>query len=82
MTIRRVIGALVGWKWEPTESGVIVRLQVAESRDAYAERRFDMVDIALNERQLRSLARDLTRAAEQRGIALRPPGKLRRFWRF
>jgi len=63
-------GALAGWKRDKTDHGMILTLQVARSSDDYQQRRFDVARMALNDRQLRSLARDLARAARERGIDL------------
>jgi hypothetical protein len=68
--VRNLNGALVGWKRGPTDHGIILTLQVASDASDFTNRDFAQVDLALNERQLRSLARDLSRAAEERGIAL------------
>jgi hypothetical protein len=72
------IGALVGWKWEPSEHGIILTLQCAQDADAFSARAFDGTTVVLNDRQLRSLTRDLMRASEERGIKLHAkPGRFR-----
>lgn len=77
-----VRGALVGWKREPAEHGIRLTLQVANSVGEYQEQRYKLVELALNDRQLRSLARDLTRAAGGRGMTLfHPRGALARLLR-
>jgi hypothetical protein len=63
-------GALAGWKHRETPSGLVLTLQIAADAEAFRERRFEVVQMALNERQLRSLARDLARATMRRGIDL------------
>lgn len=67
---QRVVGALGGWKRRPAAHGVLLTLQVAPSAEAFRTSAFDLVELALNDRQLRSLARDLTRAAGERGLKL------------
>jgi hypothetical protein len=61
-------GALVGWKRLSADQSCLLTLQVANSAKAYREREFDLVELALNQRQLRSLARDLCRAAGEQGV--------------
>jgi hypothetical protein len=63
-------GVLIGWKRQPTLHGIVLTMQVAESAEQFTERSWSQINIALNERQLRSLARDLERAATERGIEL------------
>jgi hypothetical protein len=70
--VKRLIGALVGWKRAPSSNGIVLTLQVAEAASDFRDKDFAHVNLALNERQLRSLARDLTRAAEDRGIDIFP----------
>ncbi|MBO9603697.1 MAG: hypothetical protein J7496_14435 [Novosphingobium sp.] len=66
-------GALAGWRRTPSGHGIVLTLQVAESVAAFERKEFDRVELALNDRQLRSLARDLERAARSRGMDLRAP---------
>ena len=63
-----VTGALAGWRRTRARHGIVLSLQVATSADDRVQERLGRVDLALNERQLRSLARDLVRAAEERDI--------------
>lgn len=63
-------GALAGWRRRQMESGVVLRLQISTTVDDYRNKSFQHCNVALNDRQLRSLARDLARAAEERGIQL------------
>ncbi|WEK46183.1 MAG: hypothetical protein P0Y56_14360 [Candidatus Andeanibacterium colombiense] len=65
-------GALAGWKRTTSGHGILLTLQVAKSVAAFNAKEFDSVELALNDRQLRSLARDLERAARSRGLDLRP----------
>jgi hypothetical protein len=65
-----VRGALVGWRQSQSEHGAVLRLQVARSAADVRDRSWDKVEIALNERQLRSFARDLVRAAHERDLRL------------
>lgn len=59
---------LVGWKRDVTEHGIVLTMQVARTADDARLRRNDKVAIVLNERQLRSFARDLVRASASRGL--------------
>jgi hypothetical protein len=70
-------GALVGWERNPAAYGIILRMQILTTRDDEGFSNFVEVQVALNDRQLRSLARDLRRAADERGLQLRPA---RRWW--
>lgn len=63
-------GALAGWRREPSESGVVLRIKLVNSLEAYHSQKFERVDISLNDRQLRSFARDLSRALSERGLEL------------
>lgn len=65
-----IIGALAGWKRSKSENGTVITLQVARNSSAFDEKSFDVVAIALNDRQLRSFVRDLQRAAVDRQIEL------------
>ncbi len=67
-----MIGALAGWRRHETPHGIVLNLQIAASAEKIAARDFMPVTVVLNDRQLRSLARDLTRAAASRGIDLWP----------
>ena len=77
----QVRGALVGWQRTDSAHGAVLRLQVARSSAEYRQRDWETVEVALNERQLRSLARDLARATRDRNIPLFAPtglwGRLR-----
>jgi len=66
---------LVGWKRTETEHGCVLTLQLARTGSDFAEQKHLRTTFVMNERQLRSFARDLTRAANERGIELfsRPP---------
>lgn len=70
MSERKILGALAGWKRNKSENGTVITLQVARSSSAFSEKSFDLVTIALNDRQLRSFTRDLQRAAADRKIEL------------
>jgi hypothetical protein len=61
---------LVGWRRTPARSGIVLSLQLVRSVADFREHRFERLAIALNDRQLRSLARDLQRAAAARGLDL------------
>ena len=75
-------GALAGWKWQAGDHGVVVRLQLVSSPAAYDRHEFDIVQVSLNDRQLRSFARDIQRAAEARGLELWAKRPLWRRWLF
>lgn len=75
----KIIGALAGWKRDKSENGTVITLQVAQNSSAFSEKSFDLVAIALNDRQLRSFTRDLQRAAADRKIKLH--GAPKRFTR-
>jgi hypothetical protein len=64
-------GALIGWERRTSSHGVTVTMQIVENAKQYQDRRYHRVTMALNDRQLRSLARDLARAALSRGLDLR-----------
>lgn len=64
------LGALAGWTWTETPGGVTLKLQMAGSVEDFRERRFQHVILSLNDRQLRSIIRDLSRAAAVRGLPL------------
>ena len=63
-------GALVGWKRTNSLNGIVLTVQLARTQTALAEQNLDNISLAMNDRQLRSLARDLQRAARDRGIDL------------
>ena len=67
-----LIGAVAGWRRRSTDNGIVLTVQTATSPDQFDRREFDEVSLVLNERQLRSLARDLGRAATERGLELWP----------
>jgi hypothetical protein len=72
--------AVVGWKREERRHGIVLTLQLVGDRDSYHDRRLDRVPLVLNDRQLRSLARDLARASEERGMELFARKRWWRFW--
>lgn len=71
MNGQRLVGALVGWKRRRSANGIILTIQLATSEAAAQNRDYDQISFALNDRQIRSLARDLQRVAKERGIQLR-----------
>jgi len=76
-----VTGALIGWERRGARHGVILTLQIVENAAQYQDHRYHRVTMALNDRQLRSMARDLARAARSRGLDLRAKAPLRtRLW--
>jgi hypothetical protein len=64
------VKALVGWKRASVMQGTMVTMQLVTSREALHERNFEITRIVVDDRQLASLVRDLSRAARLRGIAL------------
>ena len=70
-----VTGALIGWERKGSRHGIILTMQIVENAAQYQDHRYHRVAVALNDRQLRSMARDLARAARSRGLDLRakPP---------
>lgn len=79
MSGQHLVGALIGWKRQPSEHGMIISFQLLAPEASVEKRESDRVSLALNDRQLRSLARDLQRAADERGIKLWASSKWRRF---
>lgn len=71
-------GALAGWRRNRTPGGTVLTLQVANSAEAFRAGSYTKLHLALNDRQLRSLARELYRATDEKGIALFAP---RKWWR-
>ena len=69
MERQRLVGALLGWKRNPSENGTVITLQVL-AVDSPEDRKPIDVSVALNDRQIRSFARDMQRAANARGITL------------
>ncbi|MBB3693260.1 hypothetical protein [Sphingomonas sp. BK580] len=59
---------LVGWKRDRTRHGFVVTLQLAHSAEAVRRQDYERVSLVVNERQLRSLTRDLVRALDDRGL--------------
>jgi hypothetical protein len=59
---------LGGWKRSNSGHGVVIKLQLAQNATALAHRMFDTVHVELNDDQLCSLARELKRAARERGF--------------
>lgn len=64
-------GALIGWERQRSRHGMILTVQLVENAAQYQDHQYHRVTMALNDRQLRSLARDLARAAQARGLDLR-----------
>jgi hypothetical protein len=76
-----VTGALIGWARRNSRHGIVLTLQVVENAAQFQDHRYHQVIMALNDRQLRSMARDLARAARSRGLDLRARPPLRtRLW--
>jgi hypothetical protein len=66
----RLSGALIGWERRGSQHGCVVTLQLVENAAQHHDHQYHRVSMALNDRQLRSLARDLARAAQSRGLDL------------
>jgi hypothetical protein len=74
-------GALIGWERRGSRHGMIMTLQIVENAAQFQDHQYHRVSLAMNDRQLRSLARDLARAARSRGLDLRAKAPLhRRLW--
>jgi hypothetical protein len=63
-------GGLVGWHRIDTQNGCILVLQLAQRREEFYNGNAQQISFALNDRQLRSLTRDLHRAADKRNLKL------------
>jgi beta-xylosidase len=59
---------LVGWKRDRTPHGYVVTLQLAGSAEDVRRQDYERVSLVVNDRQLRSLTRDLVRALDDRGL--------------
>ena len=59
---------LVGWKRDRTRHGFVVTLQLARSAEDVRRQDYERVSLVVNDRQLRSLTRDLVRALDDRGL--------------
>ena len=70
----KAVGLLAGWKRRETEHCVVLTLQLIESELAPGKPELGRVMLAVSDGQLCSLARDLTRAAEKRGLEVQPKG--------
>jgi len=74
-----ISGALIEWERRGADHGVIMTLHIAESG---MRGNLHRVSMALNNRQLRALTRDLTRASRARGLTIEAPTPLgTRLWR-
>ncbi len=78
--MQQLTGIVAGWRRKPSEHGILLTLQVAQSEEDWKQQRFTRLNLALNDRQLRSLARDLVRAAEERNLEVFAPRPWWRFW--
>jgi len=61
---------VIGWKREQTEHGSVLTFQLAETAIDARTGHLLQSSVVMNDRQLRSLARDLARAADERGLEL------------
>ncbi len=78
MASRMIVGALLGWRRTPSPHGMVLTMQVLRP-EAFAQgQRYDSISVALNDRQICSLVRDLNRAAGERGLQV---GSKAKWWR-
>lgn len=61
---------LIGWRRKQSEHGCVLTLQLAGSAADVRSGALQEPSVVMNDRQLRSLARDLSRAADEKGIDL------------
>ena len=74
-----ISGALIDWERRGSDHGIIVTLHVAEAGMRGGHHR---LSVALNDRQLRALTRDLMRASRARGLSVESRTPFRtRLWR-
>lgn len=66
----RTPAIVAGWRREQSANGIVLTMQIAFTRQQADKRNWEKLPLVLNDRQLRSLTRDLTRAAQERGIRL------------
>jgi hypothetical protein len=71
MTIR-AMGLLTGWKRSGSSTHIVLTLKIAENVDELENDRPGRVHVAVDDRQLCGLARDLARAARERGLDVWP----------
>jgi hypothetical protein len=71
MTIR-AMGLLTGWKRTGSSTHIVLTLKIAENVDELENDRPGRVHVAIDDRQLCCLARDLARAARERGLEVWP----------
>ncbi len=78
--IPHILGALLGWKVFRTGNGIVLRLETAISRQQAKAGQATLHDVALNVRQMRALAHNISRLAdEHEGIAKQ--ARKKRWWR-
>ena len=77
MASRTIVGALLGWRRTPSPHGMVLTMQVLRP-EAFAQKQgYDSISVALNDRQICSLVRDLNRAAGERGLQI---GSKAKWW--
>lgn len=69
------LGALLGWKAFQAGNGIVLRLETARSRQQAEAGLAGLNDIALNVRQMRALAHNLSHLADQHEGIERPARK-------
>jgi hypothetical protein len=68
MPRKSIVGALLGWKRTPSQHGIVLTMQVLSPKASTYGREYDSISVALNDRQICSLVRDLNRAVQERGL--------------
>ena len=76
---KTVRGTVVDWKVKASRSGIILSAQVPRSVEEFLAGDETLVQMGLNDHQLKSLIIDLVRASLVRGIVFGSPKK---WWKF
>jgi hypothetical protein len=71
----KAAGLLAGWKRRDAEHCLVVTMQIIEGGQSHDQREFGRLSLGISDDQLCSLARDLSRAASERGLVVWPTGK-------
>ena len=75
-----ILGAVLGWEAFQTGSGIVLRLETAISKHQAKAGQATLHDVALNVRQMRALAHNISRLADEHEGITRPAEK-KRWWR-
>lgn len=70
----KAVGLLAGWKQREAEHCLVLTLQILESEQAADDRELGKAMLAVSDRQLCSLIRDLSRTATARNLDIWPRG--------